>query len=133
MNFFTVAVGSKNPVKLNAAMEGMKKATFRDILAEGFDVLSGVPDQPKGDEETCNGARNRALAAWEEFSTKNGKPPDFSIGLEGGISECVSGMECFAWICTWDGKKLGSARTASFTLPPAIAKLVRDGMELGDN
>ncbi len=31
-----------------------------------------------------------------------------------------------------NGEKVGKARTASFFLPPEVAKLVHEGMELGD-
>jgi non-canonical (house-cleaning) NTP pyrophosphatase len=38
----------------------------------------------------------------------------------------------FAWIVISDGEKTGKARTASFFLPSEVAKLVHQGMELGD-
>ena len=42
-------------------------------------------------------------------------------------------MDCFAWIVIYNGNQFGSAKTASFFLPPAITRLVKDeGVELGD-
>jgi non-canonical (house-cleaning) NTP pyrophosphatase len=47
-----VAIGSTNPVKLLAASRGIESASSRIVEAEGFDVASGVSDQPFGDDET---------------------------------------------------------------------------------
>lgn len=49
-----VAVGSKNPVKINAvklALERVMKSSTINVQVEvqGFDVPSDVPDQPFGD------------------------------------------------------------------------------------
>ncbi len=72
----TIAVGSKNPVKFNSSISGATKALrTATVIGEGFNVASGVPDQPMGDDETKLGAINRAKNAYEEFSkTKNGLP-----------------------------------------------------------
>lgn len=51
-----VAVGSKNPVKVNAVRQALHKAIgdstagiHIDLDVQGFSVPSGVPDQPMGD------------------------------------------------------------------------------------
>ena len=43
-------------------------------------------------------------------------------------------LECFAYVVAMDGRTGAEsvARSASFTLPPAVADLVEGGMELGD-
>ena len=131
-----IAVGSKNPAKIAAASEGFMTA-FRleksDLLLEGFDVDSGVSDQPVGDAETKQGATNRAKSAFEAYLSLNGSPPCYSIGLEGGIStkDANETMECSAWMVVYNGKTIGSSRTATFALPESVAQLVRGGMELG--
>ena len=131
-----VAVGSKNPVKINSAVVGISKALLNEVQVEpvGYDVPSNVPDQPWGDEETKTGAINRAKAAYEA-AKEDQKVVKYSLGLEGGIAKInedgVDALECFAWIAIFDGEKLGLARTASFSLPPAICRLVEQGMELG--
>jgi len=130
----TLAVGSKNPVKLNAAINGTKRALENDtITGEGFDVPSGISDQPMTDAETKLGALNRAKAAYKEFELLHGKGPSFSLGLEGGVQLTPENeLECFAWIAVFDGAKVGYSRTASFGLPPQIRDLVvNSGMELG--
>ena len=131
------AVGSKNPVKLGAAQVGVQKACASRTASEpqvqvtGYGVPSGVSDQPMTSEETKRGAVNRAKAAFAAHAEATGSAPEFAVGLEGGIEEDGSDMLCSAWMCVYDGEHLGTAKTASFTLPPAISALVRGGMELG--
>ena len=61
-----VAVGSKNPVKIEAVRLAFKTAWPRKEWAvEGVEVDSGVPDQPMSDEESICGARNRAQRSLE--------------------------------------------------------------------
>ena len=136
-----IAVGSKNPVKIQASVDGIRdslqlsKDSSTQIVAKGYDVSSDVPDQPIGDEQTKLGAQNRAFKAWNEFKHQNnGIEPQYSIGLEGGISSIDANkeIECFAWMVIYNGKQYGYSRTCTFQLPEAISSLVRNGMELGD-
>lgn len=80
-----IAVGSKNQVKIRAARNGFKKVlkyTEEEaeslLTLEGFDVPSGISDQPLSDEETLKGAINRAEAAYNEYYKTHGKYPDYS-------------------------------------------------------
>jgi inosine/xanthosine triphosphatase len=134
-NCITIAVGSKNPVKLNAAAKGAENASKNTtISAMGFDVASGVSDQPMTDAETRSGAENRAKAAFDCYKAENnGRVPHYSIGLEGGVALTPQNeLECFAWIAAFDGAHFGVARTGAFLLPRRIRDLVvDDGMELG--
>ena len=56
---FRVAVGSKNPCKIDAVKQalqraiGMSSSLECDLQIEGFDVASGVADQPFGDVSLC--------------------------------------------------------------------------------
>lgn len=131
-----IAVGSKNPVKLQAGKLGMAMVLKKEVEVEGFGAPSGVPDQPVGDAETKQGAINRAKVAWKMYCDAHGSQPDYAIGMEGGIDgfDENTTMTCFAYIVIYDGKldKFGCAKTATFDLPEAMAKLVREGMELGD-
>jgi inosine/xanthosine triphosphatase len=123
-----IVVGSKNPVKVNAVRAG-----FGDLMgtvnAIGVEAESGVAAQPSGDEMTRTGAFNRAtraLALQPEAS--------FGVGLEGGITEMPDGaMYCHAWCAIVDRKgTVGWASTGRCELPPAVAALIREGLELGD-
>jgi inosine/xanthosine triphosphatase len=122
-----IVVASKNPVKLEAVREGL--SAFLNGLIEILEVSveSGVSDQPMSDADTYLGAENRVKNAMLQFSGY-----DFYVGIEGGVEESVSGLMAFAWIVISNGEKTGKARTASFFLPPEVARLVHQGMELGD-
>jgi len=127
MEEIKVVVASKNPVKVNCSKTGFQKV-FPDssIITQPVSVSSEVPDQPMTDQETLDGARNRAMNA------KNAYPnADYWIGLEGGIDDDGNNMEAFAWIYILSNELQGKARTASFELPPRIRELVLNGMELG--
>ncbi len=129
-----VVVGSTNRVKIDAGIAGLQKTSLgaKGINAVGLNVPSGVSDQPMNDVETKTGSINRARAAYIEYELLNQCKPDFSIGMEGGIHISDGIMECFAWITIFDGNKIGSSRTATFSLPKKIMELVEQGYELGD-
>lgn len=127
-----VAVGSKNPVKLNST-ERAAATVFKDYecIVEGFNVPSDVRDQPFGDEETLHGAKNRAMYAYSAYQVSHDIAPNYSVGLEGGVKQTEEGLECFAWCAVYNGVTYGTARSASFCLPKAISELMASGMELG--
>jgi len=151
-----VAVGSTNPVKVDAVRTAFGTA-FEQNLGDalnvcGFDVPSGVADQPWGDDATRAGALNRAVSAAAAFSAAHGRGPDFAVGLEGGALDddvavahpdvigLHSQVQCFAWMAVLrpgcGSPSWGLARTATFELPPRVVALMRgvDGkppMELG--
>ena len=124
----TIVIGSRNPVKLQAV-----QLAFRRVFPEveihviTVDVASGVADQPMGDHEALSGARNRARAASKQAPTA-----DYYVGIEGAIKDTAAGMEAFAWVVVVSQRLAGKGRTAAFCLPQAVAKLVRDGTELGE-
>ncbi|MEM8892941.1 MAG: inosine/xanthosine triphosphatase [Bacteroidota bacterium] len=121
-----VIIASRNPVKINCVKE-----TFEVVFAgerysyEGISVPSGVADQPMSDEETLQGALNRAKNA------RSAQDADYHVGIEGGISDDGVIMTAFAWVVILSEKKIGKARTSTFELPQKIADLVRNGVELG--
>ena len=122
----SVAVGSKNPVKI-AAVRAVLGAVAPAARVEGIAVPSGVPDQPWGDEETIRGARARALAAREALGA------DLGVGVEGGV---VEGDEGRVRSCAWavvvgrEGAE-GVGGSLAMPLPPAVVALLREGVELG--
>lgn len=121
-----IVVASKNPVKVNATNLGFR-TYFNEAKVQGVSVESGVPDQPKSDEETLKGAINRAENARKEFYDA-----DFWVGIEGGLSVTNNEIEAFAWIVILSGEKKGKARTSTFQLPRKVAELIADGYELGE-
>lgn len=121
-----IIVASKNPVKMDAVKEGLATLINEEFELLGVSVESGVPDQPMSDGETLNGAVNRVEQALVQHPGH-----DYYVGLEGGVEQTTSGLMAFAWIVISNVEKTGKARTATFFLPPEVAKLVHDGMELG--
>lgn len=123
-----VIIASKNPVKVQATRTGFSKMLPKmNFDFEGISVPSGVSDQPMSDEETLQGAKQRAVNA------KTVQPDaDFWVGIEGGISIEGELMTAFAWIVILGKEGSGQAKTGTFVLPQKIAKLVKEGKELGE-
>ena len=133
----SIAIGSTNPVKVNSSRDGLIDAlgatnTVEVVSMKGFDVVSGVSDQPMGEAETKRGAINRAKAALDAYENEFSIAPTFAIGLEGGCALVDDTLECFAYICICcKSGKQGIAKTATFALPNEIKRLVLSGVELG--
>ena len=121
-----VAVGSTNPVKIAAARAVIARIA-PEAKVEGLQVSSTVRDQPWGDEETARGARARAIAARQALGA------DLGIGIEGGVVEDERGLRTCAWAAVVgpDGRE-GAGGSLAMPLPPSVAELVRQGLELGD-
>ena len=68
-----VAVGSLNPVKIQATLNAFKKFwPDKSWKIIGIETPSGVSDQPMSDNEYIKGAFKKIKA-------------DFGVGLEGGL------------------------------------------------
>ncbi|MFC2124830.1 inosine/xanthosine triphosphatase [Bacteroidota bacterium] len=123
-----VFIGSENPVKIVCTRQAFAKA-FPEIKFEyvGLNVSSDVNHQPMTDKETREGSINRAKNARDKFPAG-----DFWVGIEGGIQKIDNDLHAFAWMVILNKTRTGIARTATFLLPPEIAELINQGMELGD-
>lgn len=123
-----IIIASKNPVKINATYDGFKLAfPEQEITVQGISASSGVSDQPMSDQETLQGAINRAKNAQALHPNA-----DYWVGLEGGVERRGDSLYCFAWAVVVSQDKQGQGRTATFQLPDEVAKLVYAGDELGD-
>lgn len=135
-----IVVASTNPVKIRAALNGFRRMfQLETFEVTGHSVPSGVSRQPGSDEETRRGARNRVREA-----RILAPEADFWIGIEGGVGashegsdvekagELIDNMIAYAWIVVDSKDQTGESRTGAFTLPRAVAELVRQGMELGE-
>jgi len=124
-----VALGSENGAKIRATQLGLESIFNRnkndnektEIKIIGCSVPSGIRDQPLSDQETMQGAINRAKAALE-------KNPEaqYGIGMEGGIHHITEPVdkwfEC-GWIVVVDRNNvdhIGIASTARFELPNKV-------------
>jgi len=123
-----VVIASKNPVKIEATKAGFQRM-FPSLSFdfEGLSVSSNVSDQPMSHEETKEGASNRAQNAKLDFPNA-----DFWVGIEGGVHQDEFGMQAFAWVVVQSCDKTSQAQTAVFYLPEPIAKMVKEGIELGE-
>ena len=123
----TLVVASRNPVKIEAARRGFEKMfPGRHFTPVALPVPSGVSEQPMTDEETLTRALNRVNRAATAFSEAQ-----YWIGIEGGVHPYGNELAAFAWVVVRSGAQLGKARSGAFFLPGAVAKLVKEGMELG--
>ncbi len=123
-----ITVTSKNPVKLQAALQGFSKMFPEETFeVQSVTAPSGVRSQPFGDEETLLGAMNRVQAARIQYPGS-----DYWVGIEGGVDEIGGEMSAFAWVVIAGGKNTGKGKSGTFYLPPRIAALVRQGKELGE-
>ena len=122
-----VAVGSRNPVKVNATKNVLDKI-YGEIEVRSIDTDSGVPDQPFGIDQTIEGAINRAKNAYsDEF--------DISVGIESGLMETpnsLTGYIDLQWCAVFDGEKITLGVSSGFEYPPAVIKEVLNGKEVGD-
>lgn len=118
-----IIIGSKNPAKISAVKNAFREESNEFI---SIDIASGVSEQPFSDEETINGAKNRAINA-----LKNGSG-DIGIGLEGGVQETSHGLI----LCNWGALASNEfepfiAGGARILLPEEISSRLRAGEELG--
>ena len=126
--YMRVAVGSKNPVKIEATRLAFE-ALWPEELWEvsGADVSSGVSSQPMSDEESIAGARNRARQAIEKTGA------DYGVGLEGGLHKIGEHYFDCGWVVAINREGVeGIGSTAKILTPPRIMELIHQGMELGE-
>jgi len=124
-----IVVASRNPAKLRAVDEAFARqfpAHTRELITADGD--SGVSDQPASDQETRQGARNRARNA------RMAEPDaDYWVGLEGGVETIDGTLTASAWMAVLGADdRLGEARTVTLPLPPSVKALVDQGLELGE-
>lgn len=122
-----IVVASQNPVKIQAVLNGFQRM-FPDQTygIQGVSAPSEVPDQPDDNEITLRGAQNRA-----RYVMRLHPEADYWVGVEGGVETHAEDMAAYAWIVILSPAQTGRSRTGAFYLPPAVAELVRQGIELG--
>lgn len=123
-----VAVGSTNPVKIQAAKDAFKTLwPKKKWEVEGIKVPSGVSDQPMSDAESIKGATNRAKKALKALKA------DFGVGLEGGLQKIGKNWFDCGWAVVVDKKGVaGIASTVRIETPTKLMRLIKQGKELGE-
>lgn len=131
-----VFVGSTNPVKVNAIKIALEQHLPQAIVS-GIEVSSGVSPQPFSDQETQQGATNRAKAALEAGIAANAKTSQdevcLGVGLEGGVFTTDEGaIWSTVWVVVVDqAGKLYPSSGARFPLPAVVEEGLRRGEEMG--
>ncbi|MBI3981213.1 inosine/xanthosine triphosphatase [Candidatus Microgenomates bacterium] len=122
-----IAVGSDNPVKINAVKNVVEKI-WPGSQVIPVKVSSGVSDQPIGTEESIKGAINRAQKARIKIDA------DFGVGLEGAVSEIKPfGFFNIPWCAVVDKKgKTGLGIGGGMEITISIEKEILKGKELGE-
>ena len=125
-----ILVGSKNPVKILAAQEVFEKY-FTDVKVTGFQISSGVSDQPINNE-TFKGAENRAVEL-KKINDKKNINADYFVGIEGGITKQHNRWFAFGGMCIIDkDNKKAYGSSPQFELPDFVIEQLLNGVELGD-
>lgn len=117
-----IVVGSLNQTKVNAVT-----ALFKDAHVLSETVPSYVSAQPIGDEETKDGAMNRAQNAANLY------PGSYGIGLEGGVMFLQEKL----YLCNWGALatpqgKIYTASGARIQLPDEFIEPLTNGKELSE-
>jgi len=128
-----IFVGSTNPVKINATTVAAAE-TWPKIKVSGFEVMSGVSEQPITDQETKTGAINRAQAVLQIGLKEAVDSKDIlGVGLEGGVFvDDQNQTWTTVWAAVVDHKNnLYIANGARFPVPEIVAKQIEAGEEMG--
>ncbi len=122
-----IIVGSKNPVKINAAKHIFAMYFPEHVIeCSGVHAPSEVPDQPLGEEQTCLGAQNRVNYC------KNHYQADYYVAMEGGAAQFSYGAATFAYVVIDNGSQQVTGRSSNLPLPTVFYKALLQGEELGD-
>ncbi len=122
-----IAVGSENPIKLEAVEDGFRKVFPQEkIDVIGVNAKSGVSEQPLSDAEMMRGAKNRAKSAIKKVAGA-----DYGVGLEGGLNEHDGEWYGRSWMSIIDKKGTrGMGSSVSCYIPPKMMELVHKGKDL---
>lgn len=121
-----IIIGSANPIKFQATQTVLSQV-FVNATFGTQTVPSGVRPQPWGDEETRQGAFNRAKAVLKAT------PAQVGVGLEGGVVETSLGLMTTAWcVVMHHNGDVGVGGGVNLLLPPTVAQQIYAGAELGD-
>ena len=120
-----IAVGSTNPVKIDAVREVFGEV-FGDVEVIGEEVGSGVSKQPFGDE-VIRGAEDRAKKAIKLVDA------DYGVGIEGGVMKLGGRWYNLGFVIIINKEgKMGTGTSGWFECSPSILEKLKKGKELGE-
>ncbi|MDX1611228.1 MAG: inosine/xanthosine triphosphatase [Candidatus Thermoplasmatota archaeon] len=123
-----LAVGSANPVKIQAARHAFGRF-IPDVDARGFEVASGVPEQPY-DAQGPMGAVNRARAALEHLDEGG-----LGVGIEAAIhTQDPSGEHFDVQYCAIADEqgRVTIGAGPGFSYPPQVWEDLQAGKTVGE-
>jgi inosine/xanthosine triphosphatase len=109
-----VIVGSRSSLKIEATRIAFK-SVYNDVVVKGLPIKSGVSPFPTSDEETLNGAMNRAKWAAEVEPIA-----DFHVGLEGGLSRIGEWFVVKHFAVVVKGKDVGLGISPGYVCPDRL-------------
>lgn len=130
-NMRRVAVGSMNPVKIQAVKIVLEHYLDHEIDIVGMDAPSRVSDMPLNEDEILNWSYNRAQRCMTEWEF------DLAIGLEWWVDymyDVIEQPRCYlTWCVTILDREMyvNTGWGIKFVLPPSLADALADGWELG--
>ena len=108
-----IVLGSTSPVKINATRQAFE-AYFDNVEVKGIQVPSGIKPFPTSEEETFQGAVNRAKAVFEM------EQADYYVGLEGGL-QTLNGYTIVKQIAVvLHEEKTGVGISSGYNAPEAV-------------
>ncbi|WP_423792017.1 inosine/xanthosine triphosphatase [Methanocaldococcus indicus] len=117
-----VAVGSKNPVKVEGTKEAFEKVLgYYEVV--GVEVDSSVSPHPIGLEETYLGALNRAKNAFEKIDCC------YSVGIEAGMIKIGNHYLDVHIAVVYDGVKETVGISQGFEYPMIAVNRILNGEE----
>jgi inosine/xanthosine triphosphatase len=127
-----VAVGTRNPVKVAAVSNVLKKIFRTEFNVVSVEVDSGVPKQPVGLSQTVQGAVNRAKQA-----RKAAKDAAYGVGIEAGLAQVprtITGYFDIQFAAVVDDmNKVTIGCGSGFEYPPKVLyEVLEGGKEIGD-
>jgi inosine/xanthosine triphosphatase len=122
----TIVIGSRNPVKINAARNAITNLLqVTDIECIGLAAPSNVPEQPMNRAQTLEGALNRIAYCQQQ------QEADYYVAIEGGVDEFEYGPCTFAYVAICHNNQTSVSRSSSLPLPKVVFEALKQGEELG--
>lgn len=124
-----IAVGSRKPYKIRAATSACELVFAGGARIFDVDVSSGVSAQPMSNEESIEGAKNRAGAAIEQAP----EHCELGIGIENGLVQVGERWFANTWIVALDSAgREGMASSLQRPVPNSVMQQVIKGHELSE-
>jgi len=113
-----IVVGSTSPVKIAATQQAFAEY-FNDFTMKALRLPSNVNPYPMSDDETLQGALNRAKAALELESNA-----DYAVGIEGGLQRLREWTIVKHIAVVLHANEVGIGTSAGYACPPEILRQI---------